>query len=67
VALGAGAGLLMGTAAGILLSARMNIPGPDMLLIAAVATLFALVGFASCYMPAHRATTMRAMEALRAE
>ena len=36
VAWGSAVGLLMGTAAGVLLSGRLNIPGPDVLLIVAV-------------------------------
>jgi hypothetical protein len=67
VAVGAGMGLLMGTAAGVLLSGRLNIPGPDVLLIVFVSALFTMIGLVACYMPARRATTIRAMAALRAE
>jgi predicted permease len=67
VAVGAGVGLLMGTTAGVLLSDRLNIPGPDILLIVAVSALFTVIGLMACYVPARRATTIRAMDALRAE
>jgi putative ABC transport system permease protein len=67
VAIGSGVGLLMGTLAGVLLSGRLNIPGPDTLLIVAVSALFTVIGLVACYVPARRATTIRAMEALRSE
>jgi predicted permease len=67
VAIGLGPGLLMGTAAGVLLSGRLNIPGPDTLLIVGVSALFTVIGLVACYVPARRATTIRAMEALRSE
>jgi hypothetical protein len=67
VAIGAGVGLLMGTPAGVLLSRRLNVPGPDTLLIIAVSALFAVIGLIACYVPARRATAIRAMDALRAE
>jgi predicted permease len=67
VVCGSGVGLLLGTAAGVLLSERLNIPGPDVLLMVAVAALFVLVALLACYLPTRRATSIRAMEALRAE
>ena len=67
VACGSGVGLLLGTAAGVLLSGRLNIPGPDVLLMFAVAALFVMVALIACYLPTRRATSIRAMEALRAE
>ena len=67
VACGSAVGLVLGTAAGVLLSGRLNIPGPDVLLIVAVAGLFAAIGLAACYVPTRRATGVRAVEALRAE
>ena len=67
VACGAAVGLVLGTAAGVLLSERLNIPGPDVLLIVAVAILFGAIGLAACYVPTRRAIGIRATEALRAE
>jgi predicted permease len=67
VAVGSGVGLLMGTTAGLLLSERLRIPAPDTALVVGATALFATVGMVACYIPARRATTIRAMEALRAE
>ena len=67
VGFGSAVGLLIGTAAGVLLSARLNIPAPDVLLIVAVSALFVTVGLMACYVPTRRAMSIRAMEALRAE
>jgi ABC-type lipoprotein release transport system permease subunit len=37
------------------------------MMFAGVAALFVLVGLAACYVPAHRATRIAAMQALRYE
>ena len=67
VAIGLGVGLLMGGAAGVLLSTRLNTPGPDTLLMVGVTALLTTIGLVACFVPARRAATLRAMEALRAE
>jgi putative ABC transport system permease protein len=67
VAIGSAVGLLLGTAAGVVLSARLNIPAPDTRLIVSVTGLFATIGLVACYIPARRATTIRAMQALGSE
>jgi predicted permease len=67
VACGAAVGLALGTAVGVLVSGRLDIPGPDVLLIVAVAILFGAIGLAACYVPTRRAIGIRATEALRAE
>jgi len=68
VAIGSAIGLLLGAGAGQVLSgARFGTPPPNALMFAAAAALFALVGLAACYIPARRATRIRAMEALRYE
>jgi putative ABC transport system permease protein len=67
VAFGSAVGRLTGTAAGVLLSRRLNIPGPDVLLVVGVTTLFATIGLVACYVPTRRATSICSMEALRGE
>jgi ABC-type antimicrobial peptide transport system permease subunit len=68
VAIGSAIGLLLGAGAGQVLSgARFGTPPPNALMFAGAATLFAIVGFAACYVPARRATRIGAMEALRYE
>ena len=68
VAIGSGAGLLLGAGAAKLLSGpRFAVPLPDAALFVGAAALFAIVGLAACYVPARRATRIGAMEALRYE
>jgi putative ABC transport system permease protein len=67
VATGSVAGLLMGAAAGVLLSRRFNIPAADAPLLVGAAALFAVVGLMACLVPARRATGIRATDALRCE
>jgi predicted permease len=66
VAIGLAIGLLLGVAAGKVLSGpRMSTPPPSVALFAIVIGLFAAVGLAACYLPARRATQIGAMDALR--
>jgi putative ABC transport system permease protein len=68
VAVGSAIGLVLGFGAGQLLSGdRFGVPPPDAMMFAGVAALFVLVGLAACYVPAHRATRIAAMQALRYE
>ena len=67
VAIGSAVGLLIGTTAGVRLSGRLNIPGPDVLLIVAVTTLLLTIGLVARYVPTRRATSICPMEALRSE
>jgi putative ABC transport system permease protein len=68
VAVGSAISLVLGFGAGQLLSGdRFGVPPPDAMMFAGVAALFVLVGLAACYVPAHRATRIAAMQALRYE
>lgn len=68
VAIGSGAGLLLGSGTAKLLSGpRFGVPPPEAALFAGAAVLFAIVGLVACYVPARRATRVSAMEALRYE
>ena len=68
VGIGASLGLLLGMAAGRLLSASpLRTPPPDAGLVLLAATLFTIVGLVACGAPVLRVARMRAMEALRYE
>jgi predicted permease len=68
VAIGSVIGLAMAAGAGRLLSGTFfGVPPPDAPMLAGAAVLFAAVGFAACYVPVRRATSIRAMDALRYE
>jgi predicted permease len=68
VGIGSAIGVLLGAGAGKLLSGpRFGVPPPDLMMFAAAALLFAIVGLAACYIPARRATRIGAMDALRYE
>jgi ABC-type antimicrobial peptide transport system permease subunit len=67
VAIGSVIGLALGAGAGVVLGARLGAPRPDALMFAGSALLFALVGLLACYVPARRATEIGAMDALRSE
>jgi predicted permease len=68
VGIGTLTGLLLGAAAGMVLSgARFGVAPPDVTTYAGAAVLFTLVGLAACYLPARRATQVGAMDALRHE
>jgi predicted permease len=67
VGFGAVIGLVLGAAAGQLLSMRLAVPPPDAALLAIAAVLFTAIGLAACYVPVRRATRIHATEALRYE
>lgn len=68
VAAGSAIGLVLGLAAGRLISGRrFGVPQNDPLVLAAAAALFLLVGLVACYLPVRRASRIRAIEALRYE
>jgi len=68
VALGSAIGLLLGAAAGRLLSGPpYGLPPPGMLMMAGAAMIFAAVGLVACYVPVRRALRIHAMDALRHE
>jgi predicted permease len=68
VALGSGIGLVLGLGAGVLLSKRQFGIAPfDLPVLVGAAVLFAIVGVIACYVPVRRATTIKAVEALRYE
>jgi hypothetical protein len=67
VAIGSAIGLLLGFGVGKAIGARFGAPPADATLFAGAAALFAIVAQAACFAPAHRATRIGAMEALRYE
>ena len=67
VAIGSAIGLVLGFGLGKAIAARFGVPSADIIIFAGVAALFAIVGFAACYVPARRAMRIRAIEALRYE
>ncbi|HKE87666.1 MAG TPA: ABC transporter permease, partial [Vicinamibacterales bacterium] len=68
VTIGSLIGLALGLGAGTLLSKRQfGIPQFDPLVLVSAVLLFAAVGLIACYIPVRRATTIRAVEALRYE
>jgi predicted permease len=68
VALGSAIGLLLGAAAGRLLSTWLvGIPAIDAITFGGSAMLFAVIGLVACYVPAHRAATVDPSVALRVE
>jgi len=68
VAAGSAIGLGLGLAAGKLISGRQfGILAADPLVLAGAAVLFAIVGLIACYVPVRRASTIKAVEALRYE
>ena len=61
-------GLALGLAAGKLISGRQfGILAADPLVLVGAAVLFAIVGLIACYVPVRRASTIKAVEALRYE
>jgi ABC-type antimicrobial peptide transport system permease subunit len=68
VAIGSVIGVAMAAGAGRLLSGMLfGIPPPDAPMLAGAAALFVAAGLLATYVPAHRATSVRAMDALRDE
>ena len=68
VAAGSAIGLALGLAAGKLISGRQfGILAADPLVLVGAAVLFAIVGLIACYVPVRRASTIKAVEALRYE
>jgi putative ABC transport system permease protein len=68
VVIGSAIGLALGLAAGKLISGRQfGILQADPLVLIGSAFLFGLVGLVACYVPVRRASTIRAIEALRYE
>jgi putative ABC transport system permease protein len=68
VAAGSAIGLALGVAAGKFISGRQfGILAADPLVLAGAAVLFAIVGLVACYVPVRRASTIKAVEALRYE
>ena len=68
VAIGSVIGLLLAAAASrLLVRLLFGVPPLDPVIYAGSALLFAVIGLAACYVPARRATSIDAMEALRYE
>jgi predicted permease len=68
VTIGSLIGLALGLGAGTLLSKRQfGIPQFDPLVLVSAVLLFAAVGLIACYVPVRRASTIKAIEALRCE
>jgi len=68
VTIGSITGLALGFGAGTLLSKRQfGIPQFDPLVLVSAVLFFPAVGLIACYIPVRRATTIRAVEALRSE
>jgi len=68
VAAGSAIGLALGLAAGRLISGRQfGIAQADPIVLAGAAFLFGVVGLVACYIPVRRASTIKAVEALRYE
>ena len=66
--IGSTIGLALGLAAGKLISGRQfGILQADPLVLIGAVLLFGLVGLVACYVPVRRASTIRAIEALRYE
>jgi putative ABC transport system permease protein len=68
VAVGSAIGLALGLAAGKLISGRQfGILAADPFVLLGAAILFGIVGLIACYVPVRRASTIKAVEALRYE
>jgi putative ABC transport system permease protein len=68
VALGSLIGLILAAGASRILAGLLYaVPAFDPASFAGATPLFAVVGLAACYLPAHRTTPIDAMEALRYE
>ena len=68
VLIGAAIGLILAAAAGrLLVTFLFGVPPLDFVVFSGAAALFAVIGFAACYIPSRRATRIDPMLALRNE